>query len=417
MLLLTTGLAAEPAAEARKAIEALYARADRACEKWDVDGVYRDCRGDYIFTSTSGDRRNLEALRKRRREAAGKLDKVRASSRIVGFQMSGSRATVQVRSHFEAEYKDWMPGRPSKFRSEELDQDLWVRGPKGWQSVTSDGLWVSHQAGAKTTERRAGYVRLVREDGHPTAMEVAIATFVAPGGLTVDLVGAVHMAEKDYYKQLNREFTGYQAVLYELIAPHEGERLIPQAGDETDNPLSATQVYLTNLLGFTFQLSEVDYRPSNFVHADLSPEELLNSMTKRGESAKTMVAQLLHESLKNSTDVDPADAMALNYSMASIMVRGATPRDRLILRRVLASSFKQVEKMTAALSGPHGSTLIQVRNQAALAVMKREVKRGRKRLAIFYGAAHLPDLETRLLKQGFTKQGMRYLKAWDLRKP
>ncbi len=39
-----------------------------------------------------------------------------------------------------------------------------------------------------------------------------------------------------------------------------------------------------------------------------------------------------------------------------------------------------------------------------------------QRIAIFYGAAHMPDMEERLLAMGFTKTGERWLRAWDLRK-
>ena len=153
------------------------------------------------------------------------------------------------------------------------------------------------------------------------------------------------------------------------------------------------------------------------MHADLTPQQLFDSMDKRGESGKQMIFQILQESLGSSSDIDPVDALALNVALPRIMLKGASPGDRALLRRVFAQSFQKMEKVTAALSGPNGSTLINVRNQQALKVMGREFQRGRKRLAIFYGAGHMVDLESQLKKLGFQPESVRYLKAWDLREP
>ena len=34
---------------------------------------------------------------------------------------------------------------------------------------------------------------------------------------TVDLIGAVHIADAKYYKQLNTEFTQYESLLFEMV--------------------------------------------------------------------------------------------------------------------------------------------------------------------------------------------------------
>ena len=64
------------------------------------------------------------------------------------------------------------------------------------------------------------FVRLRRgEDKQPLALETAVASFVSTTEkrprVTVDLVGAIHIADKQYYEQLNQRFTTYDAVLYE----------------------------------------------------------------------------------------------------------------------------------------------------------------------------------------------------------
>ena len=61
------------------------------------------------------------------------------------------------------------------------------------------------------------------------------------------------------------------------------------------------------------------------------------------------------------------------------------------------------------------SGVLTERNTVALKVLEKEMKAGRKNLAIFYGAAHMPDIEKRMIKNmGFERKATRWLTAWDL---
>lgn len=422
ILLLAMAAGADPAGVARRALVEAYQRMDKATQKHDADAVLAFRSADFVSTDTSGAVHKLPESVSRLKRMLSDTHKIVLKTRVQDVELRGSTAIVQIQEHFEAEFRHWMPGRPSRLVCDGVAQDEWVRTRAGWRLKSSTELKLDTTAGKKKKQSVVGYIRVLREGRKPIAMQTAVWRFRSPSGQSVDLVAAVHMAEKSYYQQLNREFTGYQGVLYELIAPHsvpdeEGRsvRPIPVPLDAADNPLSAGQLYLTRMLGLHFQLNEVDYSPNNFIHADLSPDELVASMTRRGESAKTIFAQVLRESLANSAEIDPADAMALNYSLTSIMVKGPTKGDQMILRRVLASSFRQIEKMAGSLEGPNGSTLLAGRNEAAIQVLKRQLNSGRRRLAIFYGAAHMADLEKRLLKLGFTRRNVRFIKAWNLR--
>ena len=60
--------------------------------------------------------------------------------------------------------------------------------------------------------------------------------------------------------------------------------------------------------------------------------------------------------------------------------------------------------------------LIDDRNAAAMQVFQTELAKGTKRIAIFYGAAHMPDFECRLRKDfGLKPKGQQWLTAWDLK--
>lgn len=411
---LTWAAPADPLSEARKAIQVQYDQANKAWERGDLE-AYLACRTpNYVFTMADGRQLNLSEIRASRRRTLATCSKFRASSKITRIQLQGNRANVQVQEHFEMLAPGFWPGSKAPHKSDDTAQDTWVKTSQGWKKASSTNLTQSEENRGKTSRRQVGYLRIIRDThSNPVSLDAEIASF-RKGNQTIDLVAALHVGEHSYYQQLNQDFKRYDAVLYELIAPEDAR---PQADQQSDNALTYGQMLLTNMLGLKFQLHEIDYKARNFVHADLTPEQLYASMDKRGESAKQMIFQMLQESLGSSTDIEPADALALNVALPRIMIKGARPGDRALLRRVFAQSFQKIEKVTAALSGPNGSTLITVRNQKAIQVAERELARGRKRLAIFYGAGHMVDLEARLQKLGFQPQSVRYLKAWDLREP
>jgi hypothetical protein len=78
-------------------------------------------------------------------------------------------------------------------------------------------------------QQRAKYVRLERTPaGEPLRLQTAITRFVPAGTdsdtVVVELVGAVHVGDADYYEALNKRFEGYEVVLYEMVAP-EGAKI------------------------------------------------------------------------------------------------------------------------------------------------------------------------------------------------
>jgi hypothetical protein len=91
-------------------------------------------------------------------------------------------------------------------------------------------------------------------------------------------------------------------------------------------------------------------------------------------------------------------------------------RDRpLRLKRVLAEQFETMGGMTLGLDGPEGSTILTERNKRALRVLGEQIGAGHDRIGIFYGAAHLPDMQRRLVKEyGLRKTSVRWIEAWDL---
>jgi hypothetical protein len=261
----------------------------------------------------------------------------------------------------------------------------------------------------KADQDEPKYLRVLHDDnGDATALETAIVRFRKADGTgpTVDLIGAVHIADKPYYEQLNRDFAKYDAVLYELVAK-KGTR-VPKGGRKgADSILSSVQKGMKSMLELSFQLDDVDYTAKNLVHADLSPEEFAQSMKDNNESVTQMFMRMLTYGMSKQGKADDDGAKLL---MALFDKNRA-----LMLKRTMADQFANMDDAMAVLSGPNGSTLIQERNKRALAVLKTEMASGKQKLAIFYGAGHMSDMQKRLEADFHLKPAStRWLRAWNM---
>jgi hypothetical protein len=87
------------------------------------------------------------------------------------------------------------------------------------------------------------------------------------------------------------------------------------------------------------------------------------------------------------------------------------------LKRLFGRTFDSVEAVMTGMESGDGTVIVSERNKVALRVLQQELNNGKKHLAIFYGAAHLPDMEKRLLAMGFTLQKDEWFTAWDLPPP
>ena len=257
------------------------------------------------------------------------------------------------------------------------------------------------------------FLRLVRNDkGDITAMQTAVVRYVPKEagreGLQVELIGAVHIGEKAYYDELNKLFEGYDALLYELVAP-EGTT-IKKGETSSRHPIGAMQNGMKDLLGLEHQLACIDYNQKNFVHADMSPDQFEKAMADRGESIWTMVframgAGMAKQSNKGGTTSEFEILLALFDKERSD-----------VLKRILAEQFEDLDDMTSAFNGPDGSAILTERNKTALAVLKKEIEGGKKKIGVFYGAAHLPDMEKRLSDDfGLKRADEKWVTAWTIK--
>lgn len=278
-------------------------------------------------------------------------------------------------------------------------------------------------AGAKASKQSAGYKKpkpteflRVRRDkeGTPVSLQTAVVSYVPvenESALQVDLVGAVHVGDKGYYERLNKLFQEYDVLLYELVAP-KGAR-VPR-----DRRGGLVPALAKNLLELDSQVECIDYTKKNFVHADMSPDEMAAAMRKRGDDTLTVMLKVFTEMMQQQNlqmqkaKADGQKRKLPDIDLATILF---DPRGSLKIKRFMADQLEQTDE--AGLGATLNTMLIADRNKAAVKVLDEEIKKGRKKIGIFYGAAHMPDFEKRLLAEyGLKRKSVKWVTAWDLTK-
>ena len=279
-----------------------------------------------------------------------------------------------------------------------------------------------------TSKKIPRFIRIVRDEktGEPLRMETATVRYVKRAGkvagkrrkqlVTVDMIGAVHVGERAYYDALNKQFEQYDALLYELVAD-KGVRPPKGAKAASNNPAGFLQNAMKSTLKLEHQLELVDYSKKNFVHADLSPDEMAAAMKKRGDNALTITLGVLADMIRQQSVADAkarkkgARGQAEQVDLVTMLL---DPNGPVKMKRMMAEQMADLGPGTG-VGKTLDQLLIQDRNAAAMKVLQEQLKTGKRRLGVFYGAAHLPDFHRRMVAIGFRPKTVTWTSAWDLR--
>ncbi len=238
-------------------------------------------------------------------------------------------------------------------------------------------------------------------------MQAAIGRYVNDDGIHVDLVSTVHIGEPTFFRQLAKALPKYDAVLYELVAP----RGVPP----TEEGVNDQQKQIAEDCDLDNQGPHMDYERPNFVHADLSLEEIQKLVIAREGTFKGALGE--GPGLKAARD--ERDTAGRKEIFADLQAaRTASPAERTrLLRRAYARQLVVTAQPVEGTTFPAGAgmdVLVGKRNDEVIRVLQNQISAGNKNLAIFYGAAHMVDLEHRLLAMGYKRQSLDWQTAWTV---
>lgn len=268
------------------------------------------------------------------------------------------------------------------------------------------------QADAKKSKSEALYLRINQSpEKKPLALQTAIVRYRGKKdskyeGRIVDLVGVVHIGEREYYTDLNKRLSKYDSVLYELVAP-DGTRIQPEDLEKRRSLLASMQTGMKDMLNLQYQLELVDYMAKNFRHADMSPDEFVEDLERRGDSVVKMVARMMGAGLASSASTGGDAGILLSLFSSDRSKR---------MKQTMARQLIDIEVVTAGINDKNGeNTLIKGRNAKAFEVLREVLDDGKEKIAVFYGAGHLPDMAERLEEDfEMAPRKTTWLDAWDL---
>ena len=266
----------------------------------------------------------------------------------------------------------------------------------------------STQPSTAHAEEETRFLRFVGDGTKGGSLETSDVTFAHADGRKVRLVAAVHIAEAAYFRDVQSSVAKSDAVLYEMVKPKGAPP--PRKGQQSDHAVAQLQRFLKDRLDLSFQLDEIDYTPANFVHADLDAETFQQMQSKRGESFASMMLASLLKSLSDPAAVRKFEDEPLD--MVDLMTR---PDGERQIKLLLARHLGDFEKEAMGLNMLEGTVILTERNKAVMKVLDESLAAGKKDLAIFYGAAHMPDLAKQLEQRGFKPTQTKWRAAWDVR--
>lgn len=253
------------------------------------------------------------------------------------------------------------------------------------------------------------YVRF--ENGN---LETAIRRLEHPTKhVTIDLVGAIHVADKEYFESVKEHLDGLDQVLYEAVRPKEGE--------PSGHLLLLRRFYkiLAGELDCAYQMEAIDYNnlPGHWEHCDMAEEEMasfggllydeaLTSSRLYGAVVRFATAQL---------DLLEKEVTAARGAPGGMF----TPFKRMAAERLVNAMgnplLRQIQMLVPDLLLGRG-VILKARNKVVCDRLEEFTTHAEEnlRIGVFYGAAHLPDIEQYLKDLGYEHRATFWQPAWDL---
>lgn len=236
--------------------------------------------------------------------------------------------------------------------------------------VVALSSWLVLAAGASRATAEEVPRSFARFEETPLAgsLETADVAFVqSETGSTLLLVSAIHLGERRYYEEIQRDLEGQDAVFYEGV---EGE------SPETE-AIFALYARLATRFDLALQSKSMHKGP-NFVHADVTVGELEKALGG-GEISRELDAGQLRRVVEE--------------------IEG--------LPRVEAAKWAVGQHLGRLKA--HVERHVVVRNDRCFEVARRQIAgRPGGRFAVLYGAAHMIDLAPRFQAQGFVPTSVRW---------
>jgi len=259
-------------------------------------------------------------------------------------------------------------------------------------------------------------------EGRTTAdgeLQIAVTEYRNSEGRAVTLYGVVHIADDAYYREVQRDLDRFDAVLYEGVGPQPGQER-PQQPPPGAIDLSLIQRLFADGLGFQFQKDGINYTRENLVHADMSMEELQEALG--GKSISPLEQYVPRQEGGEGFDLRNITPLLEEAGQFLQRLADSSPEIRRILTQLqdrlkLQMAQQLVNADLSTMMDPNVyRVIVTERNKIVIETLRMHLRQNpdHSNIAIFYGAAHMPDLEQRLERLGFAETSKRWMGAWRI---
>lgn len=242
-------------------------------------------------------------------------------------------------------------------------------------------------------------------------LQIAQATYRNPKtGVEIVLYGVVHIADKTYFQAIQKDLDAYDVVLWEGVKPGKNA---PKTNNMSG--IGGMQKMMCDLLGLTFQKDGIDYKRDHFVWADMDMDQFQKSLGQGSEGGQPgMPGMFNNDMMKN---MGPMMKMGAQFAK-NLFKSNPAMREQMKFRFAQQLANAGVGDNIPGMSPEMKRVILDERNAVVMKVLEQQlVKRQDGSIAIFYGAAHMPDFHERLAKLGFNQVSKSWKTAWNIGAP
>ena len=177
-------------------------------------------------------------------------------------------------------------------------------------------------------------------------------------------------------------------------------------------------------LGLVFQLEAIDYDRANFLNSDMSAAEFMGHFQPNGRNSILSGDPAKDREAKQFMATLAGTSLASKILKGFMKLLGHSPKFQGMARIVLIETLGTVgNEISNTESLPEGmrklmKMILLKRNKIVLNDLRRELSKEElpNEISIFYGAAHMPHLETKITKSfGYRSSKDTWLTCFSVR--
>lgn len=254
---------------------------------------------------------------------------------------------------------------------------------------------------------KASYTRCVQTEPDTFVLQTGCRVFRPRSGRgpAVVLLGAIHLGEAAYYRELQRRMDAADAVLYEQVIDETKPVSALTPEEKAAREAASTYTKLARMMGLQPQAAQIAYDRRHYQRCDLSVQQmnaLLKAEVARGGPSGREAQQALADS-ETMRHMLHGKSWVANFALW-LADRSPAVKARLKFRMVVGTAKADGK----AKVSPRLSQLItEDRNHHVIRELARKLRQRPQvnQFLIFYGSAHLPGMERELRDLGYAPVG------------